>query len=166
MQLSPQQMTFPVHGLIRQAGPTRSLKTRATTKTPNIAQDCEKCKRFAKECAQNPGRFVAPGTMRAWQDFLALVMWAKGPAVRPAQGNALGKGGRLCPPVGPTGQSLVEGLARWADNTSADGPISVGLCPRCYTQVLRPNREAVDYDSPGLLRSSYPGWQNRQTSEP
>ena len=64
-------------------------------------------------------RTVAAGVVR--RGFLALVMRAKGPAVHPAQGNALGRAGPILPPVGPTGQPFVEGLARWADNIGSVG---------------------------------------------
>ena len=53
----------------------------------------------------------------ARQDFLAMVLWAEGPAVRPAQGTTLGERGQSCVLVGPTGQKFTERLARWADNT-------------------------------------------------
>ena len=53
----------------------------------------------------------------------------------------------------------------WHFSERRQGRFEAGFV-QSYTQVLRPNREAVEFDSPGLVRSSYPGWQNRQTSEP
>jgi hypothetical protein len=44
--------------------------------------------------------------LRAQQDFLALPMWAEGPAVHPAQGIAVVSEATLVYPFGPTGQSL------------------------------------------------------------
>jgi hypothetical protein len=44
-------------------------------------------------------------------------------------GHRPGERCRSRPHDGPTGQSLVEGLARWADNTGSIGPVSPGRCP-------------------------------------
>jgi hypothetical protein len=70
---------------------------------------------------------------RMRQEFLATISWAEGPAVRPAQGNALGDGGQQvhvsaqrandsmnCWPVGPTTSLPVPPFPRalpWAGRT-------------------------------------------------
>ena len=52
----------------------------------------------------------------ARQELLAFVMWANGPAVHQALGNAQGDEVDRTHFVGPRGQSFVEELARWADD--------------------------------------------------
>ena len=77
--------------------------------------------RVVKECAENRGQPVR-------QDLLAFVTWAEGPALRPAQGIALGNWGdsvRLPAQRAKFG----ERLARWADATGSIGPILPGRCP-------------------------------------
>jgi hypothetical protein len=60
---------------------------------------------------------------------LGAVLWAEGPAVRPAQGNALGSKGGNCF-VGPTGPSF-HGANRWPVGPipSHNGSESPERCP-------------------------------------
>ena len=55
----------------------------------------------------------------------------RGPKARPfAQPKATPWGTEaVVSTFGPTGQSLDEGLARWADHAGSVGPISPGRCP-------------------------------------
>ena len=58
--------------------------------------------------------------------------------------HCLGEGSRSCQPIGPTGQSFVERLARWADETGSIVPISPGRCPWAgRTVLLRSNQSAA-----------------------
>ena len=90
-----------------------------------------------KRSSRNFSRISAVQREGVRQDFLALALWAEGPSVRPAQGNALG-----------------ELLARWADNTGSTCPFTQGVAlgwenrapsghsERCQEILPRPGRAA------------------------
>jgi hypothetical protein len=68
---------------------------------------------------------------RPWArpDFLALVNVGRRPSRSPSPGQRPGERDATIFLFGPTGQSFVEGLARWADTTGSIGSISPGRCP-------------------------------------
>ena len=63
------------------------------------------------------------------RESLAGGFGAEGPAVRPAQGTALGNGNQQVRSIGPTGQRFDERLARWADNVVLLHHRYPGRCP-------------------------------------